>query len=171
MFFTATSSKPDSISGIIVASPNAITRKQGLGTSTYNNSLSVNKVDISTIPTSSIDTVTTPPSTNIHPFVFREGDRVMFTCTGNIGNPPGKLIWQKMFPQATLLITYSNETTYEEEIHGKCSFKGTSHLTVKIYAEDIHATIRCFEESQVNVQGMYLETDPFDVHCEFICYK
>lgn len=167
MSFSATSSKPDSISSIIVASPNTV--KQGLRTSTYNNSLSVKKVDISTFPTFSIDTVTTPQSTNIHPFVFREGDMVTFTCTGNIGNPPGKLIWKKTFPQARLPITYSNETTFIEEIPGKCSFKGTSHMTVKIDAKDIKTKIQCFEESQLYVPGMYLETEPFDVHCEFIC--
>ncbi|CAG2229255.1 unnamed protein product [Mytilus edulis] len=50
-----------------------------------------------------------------------------------------------------------------EEIPGKCSFKGTSHLMVKIYAEDIKATIRCFEKSQANETDSFLETEPFDV--------
>ncbi|CAC5425223.1 unnamed protein product [Mytilus coruscus] len=89
---------------------------------------------------------------------------VMFICTGNIGSSPEKLIWQKTFPREKKPVTYSNETTDIEKIPGKCSFKGSSHLTVKIYAEDIKAKIRCFEESQVNVPGMYLETEPFDVH-------
>ncbi|CAC5425221.1 unnamed protein product [Mytilus coruscus] len=89
---------------------------------------------------------------------------VMFVCTGNVGSPPGKLIWQKTFPKEMKPVTYSNETTDIEEIPGKCSLKGSSHLTVKIYVEDIKAKIRCFEESQVNVPGMYLETEPFVVH-------
>ncbi|CAG2206188.1 unnamed protein product [Mytilus edulis] len=109
------------------------------------------------------------PSNDNLPLVYNEEDNVMFTCTGNIGNPPGKLIWQKTFPQGKTPITYTNETTNMEEIPGKCSFKGTSHLMVKIYAEDIKATIRCFEESQANETDMYLETEPFDVLCEFIC--
>ncbi|CAC5388973.1 ALCAM [Mytilus coruscus] len=71
--------------------------------------------------------------------------------------------YKKTSPQEQKPITYSNETTYKEEIPGQCSFKGTSHLTVKIDAEDIKAKIRCFEESQVNVTGMYLETELFDV--------
>ncbi|CAC5425219.1 ALCAM [Mytilus coruscus] len=158
----ATSSKPERVSITIVASPT--TEMQGFSTSIDYNSLSTKKGDILTISTSPIDTVTTTQSTSKLPFVFREEDTVMFSCIGDIGNPPGKLVWQKTFPQGKPSITYSNETTDIEEIPGKCSFKGISHLTVKIYVEDIHAKIRCFEESQVNVPGMYLETGPFDVH-------
>ncbi|CAC5425220.1 CADM3 [Mytilus coruscus] len=161
---SATAARPGRISSIIVSSTK--TEIQGLKSSICNTSLSTKKNDILTIPTSPIDTVTIThlQSTENLQFVFREDDTIMFTCSGNIGNPPGKLIWQKTFPQEKKPITYSNETTYIEEIPGKCSFKGTSHLTVKIYAEDIKAKIRCFEESQVNVPGMYIETEPFDVH-------
>ncbi|CAC5385987.1 unnamed protein product [Mytilus coruscus] len=160
----ATSSKPDSISSIIVLSPKH--QMQGYSSSIYNTSVSTNNYDILTFRTSSIDTVTNThlQSTDKLPLVFREGDTVMFICTGDIGSPPGKLIWQKTFPQEKKPITYSNETTDKEEIPGECSFKGTSHLSVKIDAEDIKAKIRCFEESQVNVTGMYLETEPFDVN-------
>ncbi|CAC5385989.1 unnamed protein product [Mytilus coruscus] len=167
MSISATSAKPDHISSIIVAT--TTTEMQRYSSSMYYTSTSTKNNDILTIPTSTIDTVTTTKSTVKFPFVFREGDTVMFTCAGNIGSPPGKLIWQKTFPQEKKPITYSNETTDKEEIPGQCSFKGTSHLTVKIYAEDIKAKIRCFEESQVNIPGMYLETEPFDVHCKFIC--
>lgn len=93
----------------------------------------------------------------------------MFTCTGNVGNPPGKLIWQKMLLHEKKPITYANESTHIEKIPRKCSFKGTSYLTVKIHTDDIDAKLRCFEESQVNVPGMYIETKPFNVYCEFIC--
>ncbi|CAG2206805.1 unnamed protein product [Mytilus edulis] len=68
-----------------------------------------------------------------------EGDTLMFTCTGNIGKPP-------------------------EEIRSRCTFKGTTNLTLQISADDAEAKIRCFEESQANVPGMYLETEQLDVH-------
>lgn len=132
--------------------------------------MSTNTDDMSTLLTSSTNTITTTHlySTEKLPFVFREGDTVMFTCVGNIGNPPGKLIWQLTFPNGKKPITYSNETTYKEEISSQCVFKGTSHLKVKLYAEDRKAKIRCFEESQENVPGMYLETKPLEVHCKSI---
>ncbi|CAC5407992.1 unnamed protein product [Mytilus coruscus] len=79
---------------------------------------------------------------------------VMFTCTGNIGIPPGKLIWQKISPQQKMSVTYSNETTEIEELPEKCSFRGTSNLTIEISGEDLKAKIRCFETSQANVQGI-----------------
>ncbi|CAG2232323.1 unnamed protein product [Mytilus edulis] len=155
------SSKPDHISSIIVAST---TEMQGSTSSIYKTTLSSQKGDSFSIP-SSIETVTKTqlPSNDNLPLVYNEEDNVMFTCTGNIGNPPGKFIWQKTFSQGKTPIVYSNETTYIEEIPGTCSFNGTSHLTVKIYAEDIKAKIRCFEESQANETDMYLETEPFDV--------
>lgn len=167
MYFSATSSKPDSISSIIVLSTK--TEIQGYSSPIYNY-ISTKRNAISSFRTLPVERVTTKhmQSTDNFSLSFREGDTVMFTCMGNIGNPPGKLIWQKTFLQGKKPVTYSNETTYIEEITGQCSFKGTSHLTVKIYAEDIKATIRCFEESQVNVTGMFLETEPFDIQCEFI---
>ncbi|XP_052075617.1 uncharacterized protein LOC127713055 isoform X2 [Mytilus californianus] len=98
------------------------------------------------------------------PIYIRGGDILMLTCTGNIGKPPGKLLWQKISLQQNKSITYANITTYVEEIPGRCSFKGTSNLTVQISADDLKVKFRCFEESQANVAGMYVETEPFDVH-------
>ncbi|VDI45216.1 Hypothetical predicted protein [Mytilus galloprovincialis] len=144
---------------------------QGLTPSIYNTTLRSQKDEILIVSTSSIATVTNThlQSTDKRPYVFREEDTVMFTCLGNIGKPPGKLIWQKTFPQDKKPITYSNETTYIEELPGKCSFIGTSHLTVGISPEDIKGKMRCYEESQLHVPGMYIETEPFDVHCKFSC--
>lgn len=96
-----------------------------------------------------------------------EGDILMFTCTGNIGKPPGKLRLQKIYPQDTRSVTYANSTTHIEEIRSRCTFKGTTNLTLQISADDSEAKIRCVEESQANVPGMYLETEQLDVHCEY----
>ncbi|VDI84263.1 Hypothetical predicted protein [Mytilus galloprovincialis] len=159
----ATSSKPNSISIIIVLSTK--TEIQGYSSPIYNNFISTNHNAILTSQTLPVERITSihMQSTDNFKLSFREGDSVMFTCKGDIGNPPGKLVWQKTFPQGKKPITYSNETTYIEEIPDRCSFKGTSHLIVKVFAEDIKATIRCFEESQVNAAGMFLETVPFDI--------
>lgn len=91
----------------------------------------------------------------------------MFTCEGNIGKSHCKLIWQKISQQLKISVTYSDETTEIEEIPEICSFRGTSNLTIQITPEDSKAKSRCFEESQADVEGMYLETESFEVLCEF----
>ncbi|CAC5425226.1 unnamed protein product [Mytilus coruscus] len=115
------------------------------------------------------DTVTTThlQSAEQSSLFFREGDTVMFTCSGNTGKPPGKLVWRKTFHQHMRSITYSNETTATVEIAEICSFRGTTNLTIQITAEDLKAKIRCAEESQIDVQGLYVETQPLNVHCEY----
>ncbi|XP_052075467.1 CD166 antigen-like [Mytilus californianus] len=110
----------------------------------------------------------TEPSTNFqvtkNPLTFfREGDTVKFTCTGNIGNPPGNYIWQMISPQQDQQIIYFNETTEKEEISEKCSFRGTSNLTVHIATDHLKVKFRCFEESQADVPETYVETPPLDV--------
>ncbi|CAC5407991.1 CADM3 [Mytilus coruscus] len=95
---------------------------------------------------------------------FREGDTVVFTCTGNIGKPPGRLIWQKTSPQLEQPVIYLNETTNVQPIPDICSSKGTSNLTVLISADDLNAKYHCFEESQANIPEMYVETAPLEVH-------
>ncbi|CAC5409407.1 unnamed protein product [Mytilus coruscus] len=82
---------------------------------------------------------TNKPSTH-----FREGDKVVLTCTGKIGKPPGRLIWQKRSPHLERPIIYSNEITDIGLIPDVCSFRGTSNLTVLVSAEDLNAQFRCF---------------------------
>ncbi|OPL33642.1 hypothetical protein AM593_08466, partial [Mytilus galloprovincialis] len=97
-------------------------------------------------------TVTLTPLWSTDKFVssFREGDTVQFTCTGNIGKPPGRFVWQ-IIPQQGEPIFYSNETTVViDQIPDICSFRGTSNLTVGITADHFKAKVRCFEESQAN---------------------
>ncbi|CAC5385985.1 unnamed protein product [Mytilus coruscus] len=106
-------------------------------------------------------------STTTQSTFFREWDTVIFSCKGNIGKPPGRLIWQKTSPQLERPIIYSNETTDVEQIPDGCSFRGTSNLTVLISINDLNAQFRCFEESQDNIPEMYVETAPLDVHCEY----
>ncbi|VDI17039.1 Hypothetical predicted protein [Mytilus galloprovincialis] len=112
------------------------------------------------------DTVTSNPmkSTENPVSSFREGDTIQFTCTGNIGKPPGKFIWQ-IIPQQGEPIVYYNETTVVvDQIPDTCSFRGTSNLTVEITADHLKAKVRCFEESLADVKGMFVETEPLDVY-------
>lgn len=99
--------------------------------------------------------------------IFREGDIVQFTCTGNIGKPPGRFVWQTI-PQQGQPIVYSNETTgVIDWIPDICSYGGTSNLTVQITADHFKAKVRCFEESLADVKGMFVETEPLDVYCKY----
>lgn len=103
---------------------------------------------------------------------LREGDTVTFTCTGNIGNPPGKFIWQMYSPQHNQLIVYTNATTEKEEKPENCTFRGTSNMTVHLTPDHFEAKYCCFEESQKDVAGMYVETEPLNIHCKYsiVCY-
>ncbi|CAG2251548.1 unnamed protein product [Mytilus edulis] len=94
---------------------------------------------------------------------FREGDTVQFTCTGNIGKPPGRFVWQLIPEQGEPIVYYNETTVVVDKIPDICSFRGTSNLTVEITAEYFKAKVQCFEESQADVLGMFVETEPLYV--------
>ncbi|XP_071181376.1 uncharacterized protein [Mytilus edulis] len=146
---------------------------------TYINELSLSKT-VSSDPTSISVKVSSSKPDNISSVIvwsaqskkqeitsstfLREGDTVTFTCTGNIGNPPGKFMWQMYSPQHEQLIVYSNATTEKEEMPENCTFRGTSNLTVHLTPDHFHAKYCCFEKSQKDVAGMYVETEPLNIH-------
>ncbi|CAC5421815.1 CADM3 [Mytilus coruscus] len=94
----------------------------------------------------------------------REGDNVTFVCSGNVGRPPGNIVWQKMFTQSNRSLNDVNATTQKEAVTWKCSFNGTSYLTFQLSAKDYKAKIRCFVVSQDGIPGLYVETKPLDIH-------
>lgn len=161
-------SMPDSISYVVIASIG--TKKQensseNLLNNQSNGSSSTNRNSSSSFSTLLTDTVTLIPlrTTKTSVSSFREGDTVQFTCTGNIGKPPGKFVWQ-IIPQQGGPIVYSNETTVVvDQIPDICSFRGTSNLTIQITADYFKAKVRCFEEFQANVVGMFVETELLNV--------
>ncbi|CAC5386240.1 unnamed protein product [Mytilus coruscus] len=163
---------PDSFSCVVTASIRK--NKQNNSSANFPNnrnniSLSVVRNRKSSLYTLLTDTVTLTPLRTIEKSVpsFREGETVQFTCTGNIGKPPGRFVWQ-IISQEGEAIVYSNENTVVVyQIHDICSFRGTSNLTVQITADHFKAKFRCFEESQANVLGMFVETEPFNVSCKF----
>ncbi|CAC5407990.1 unnamed protein product [Mytilus coruscus] len=68
-----------------------------------------------------------------------------------------------MIPQQEEPSIYSKETTVVYQIPDICSFRGTSNLTVQITADHFKAKVRCFEESQADVLGMFVETELLNV--------
>ncbi|CAC5411552.1 unnamed protein product [Mytilus coruscus] len=161
-------SMPDSIACVVIASIRI--EKQDNSSANFPSSrnniyLSTNRNSKSSFYTLLTDTVTltTLRSTEKSVPSFREGETVQFTCTGNIGKPPGRFVWL-IIPQQEEPIVYSNETTVVvDQIPGICSYRGISNLTVQITADHFKAKVRCFEESQADVLGMFVETKPLNV--------
>ncbi|CAC5411553.1 CADM3 [Mytilus coruscus] len=161
-------SMPDNISCVVIASIR--TEKQDNSSADFSNnrhniSLSTNRNSKSSFYTLLTDTVTLTSLQSTEKFVpsFREGETVQFTCTGNIGKPPGRFVWQ-IIPQQEEPIVYSNETTMVvDQIPDICSYRGISNLTVQITADHFKAKVRCFEESQADVLGMFVETELLNV--------
>ncbi|XP_071181282.1 basal cell adhesion molecule-like [Mytilus edulis] len=159
-------SVPDSISCVVTASIR-IQKQDNSSTNFPNNrnnfAPSPNRDSRSSLLT---DTVNITPVLTTEKSVtsFREGDTVKFICTGNIGKPPGRFVWQ-IIPQQGEPVVYSNETTFAiDQTPAICSYRGTSNLTVQIAADHFKAKVRCFEESLNDVLGMYVETEPLDVY-------
>lgn len=164
--FAASPSMPDGISSFIVPSIKTETKVNSISNILRDSEATrTNRNSNESFPT--LSSFAEGLTFMKYPIYIREGDILMFTCMGNIGKPPGKLIWQKIFLKQNRSIIYDNITTYVEEITGTCSFKGTSNLTVKVFAEDLKEKIRCFEESQANVSEMFVETEPLDVHRKY----
>lgn len=160
---------PDSISCEVTASIRK--KKQENSSANFRNNrnniaLSTNRNSRSSLLTDTYDVMpllTTEKSVSS----FREGDTVQFTCTGNIGKPPGRFVWQ-IIPQQGQSIVYFNETTVViDTIPDICSYRGSSNLTVQITADHFKAKIRCFEESQADMLGMFVETEPLEVNCKY----
>ncbi|CAC5411551.1 CADM3 [Mytilus coruscus] len=158
-------SMPDSISCVVTASIRI--KKQDNSSANFPNNrnniaLSTNRNSRSSLLT---DTVNLTPLLTTEKSVpsFRERDTVQFTCTGNIGKPPGRFVWEIILQQRETIV-YSNETTMVvDQIPDICSYRGTSNLTVQITADHFKAKVRCFEESQADVLGMFVETEPLNI--------
>lgn len=115
-----------------------------------------------------------PPSTpdgiwlfNLHnnsAFVITDGDSVPFVCTGDVGKPHGKFIFQKYRRGHILPITYSSTSTSIREISDNCSYHRTSNITLQVTADDNKAVIRCAVVSPLTERSMYVESEPLHVY-------
>ncbi|CAC5407986.1 unnamed protein product [Mytilus coruscus] len=160
-------SMPNSISYVVIASIRI--EKQDNSSASFTNDrnnmfFSTKQNGKSSFYTLQTDTVTSTHSESTEKSVpsFREGETVQFTCTGKIGKPPGRFVWQ-IIPQHEEPKMYYNKTTVVEQIPDLCSFRGTSNLTVQISSDHYKAKFRCFEASQADVLGMFVETEPLNV--------
>ncbi|XP_052067720.1 uncharacterized protein LOC127706997 [Mytilus californianus] len=99
---------------------------------------------------------------NVTSIILKKGDNITFLCTGNVGNPPGKFIWQK-YRHSKNPTNYTNIVTTIQEVSDMCSYNGSSTLTIQVTAEDNQAIIRCKVNSPLAQTNMYIETIPMEV--------
>ncbi|CAG2199642.1 unnamed protein product [Mytilus edulis] len=97
--------------------------------------------------------------------IYREGDIVTFVCTGNVGRPPGNILWQKMYLHEIKSLTYDKETVQQTEaFYWECSFNITSYFTIQLSANDFNARIRCVVVSPYGNGSLYVNTVPLNFH-------
>ena len=97
-----------------------------------------------------------------------EGQNVTFTCFGDVGNPPGTFIWEKMKLVGFFPTTYPDETTIIREIPGGCSYNGTSNLTITMEDVDDNAIVRCKVIQELLSSDVYQQTAPISVFCKYM---
>ncbi|VDH98177.1 Hypothetical predicted protein [Mytilus galloprovincialis] len=95
--------------------------------------------------------------------IIKEGDIITCICAGNVGKPPGKLIWQKYRHGEKVPMNYTHMSTIATEVTDKCSYYGTSYLQLRVTSSDNQAIIRCFIDSPLAKPYMYVEMKPIDV--------
>ncbi|CAG2199633.1 unnamed protein product [Mytilus edulis] len=92
-----------------------------------------------------------------------EGDRVTFVCSGDVGRPPGKLIFQTFQRDHSLIINYAATNTSLQELQDNCSYYRTSYMTFMVTPVYNTAVIRCAVVSTL-AENMYVESEPLDVN-------
>ncbi|CAC5421811.1 unnamed protein product [Mytilus coruscus] len=100
---------------------------------------------------------------DINETAFMEGDNITFTCTGNVGNPEGIFVWQKIY-SSEQISNYSHVST--ESIPESCSYNGTSNLTIQMTADDNKAKIRCIVQSETSGVSVYADSEPLQIYLE-----
>ncbi|CAC5406277.1 unnamed protein product [Mytilus coruscus] len=93
-----------------------------------------------------------------------DGDNVTFVCSGDVGRPPRKLIFQKYQRDHSLLINYTATNTSIQEFSENCSYYRTSYITFMVTSDDNTAVIRCAVVSTLAAENMYVESEPLDVN-------
>lgn len=99
-------------------------------------------------------------------FVITDGDSVPFVCTGDVGKPHGKFIFQKFRRGHILPINYTSTSTSIREMSDNCSYYRTSNVTLQVTADDNKAVIRCAVVSPLTEISMYVESEPLKVYCK-----
>lgn len=101
--------------------------------------------------------------------VLAEGDTITVVCTGDVGKPPAKHVFQKYANGHRIPLNYTANTTSIVKDSENCSNYRTSDLTFKVTAQDNKAIIKCFVYSPMAGSDMlYVETAPIKVYCKLI---
>lgn len=95
-----------------------------------------------------------------------ERNTATFICKGNVGNPPGKFIWQKKRRGVIVPDVYTNMKTNHTKVEESCSYIGIAELTLTLTETDNQAVVGCAEESLMNNETMFKFTPPIDVYCK-----
>ncbi|CAC5420446.1 unnamed protein product [Mytilus coruscus] len=96
--------------------------------------------------------------------VITDGDIVSFVCTGDVGKPPEKFIFQKYRHDHILQMNYTSTNTSIQELSDNCSYYRTSYITLQVTADDNKAVIRCAVVSPMTEMSMYVESEPLEVY-------
>ncbi|CAG2217948.1 CADM3 [Mytilus edulis] len=95
--------------------------------------------------------------------LFKETDNATFICEGNVGNPKGKLIWQKQRIGENVSEVNTDIQTDYIKIEKYCSYVGMSSFTITLSDKDNQAVISCAEESLRNNNAMFRYSQPINV--------
>ncbi|VDI03787.1 Hypothetical predicted protein [Mytilus galloprovincialis] len=87
-----------------------------------------------------------------------QGININFTCSGNIGKPPGYLRWTKVSNGSTTIYNGTDDT--DMKIPGTCVVNRTSILSIDVQKEDNNAIFRCEVKHELATPEMYQETIP-----------
>ncbi|XP_052072188.1 serine-rich adhesin for platelets-like isoform X1 [Mytilus californianus] len=95
-----------------------------------------------------------------------EGDNITVVCTGDVGKPAEKHVFQKYRNGHNLSMTYTATETSISEMSENCSYYRRSNLTFQVMSRDNNAVIRCVVNSSMAEPDMYVETEPIEVYYE-----
>ncbi|CAC5404101.1 unnamed protein product [Mytilus coruscus] len=93
-----------------------------------------------------------------------EGGNITVVCTGDVGKPPAKHVFQKYLNGQIVPMQDTVSATSISEMSENCSYYHTSNLTFQVTAKDNNAVIRCVVNSSMEEPDMYVETAPIKVY-------
>ncbi|CAC5404102.1 unnamed protein product [Mytilus coruscus] len=96
--------------------------------------------------------------------IITEGSNIACVCSGDVGRPPGKLVFQKYRRDHILPIDYTANETSIRSSPDSCSYYRTSNITFKVTAKDNHSVLRCAVISTLAEGNVYVESQPLEVY-------
>ncbi|CAG2186899.1 unnamed protein product [Mytilus edulis] len=93
-----------------------------------------------------------------------EGDTITVVCTGDVGKPPAKHVFEKYLDGKIVPLQYTVTSTLITDMSENCTYYRTSNLTFKVTAKDNNAVIRCVVNSSMSEPDMCVDTEPIQVY-------